>query len=509
MSKVKGWVRNCDQKHEECASSMDTRLPKRILDITDKPIVRVTNGAKGSYVALSYCWGTSGKNVLLTRSQVPSNMRSTFDEFTSVGIEMDTLAKTIQDAIVVCRNLGIKYLWVDALCIIQEERDSKDFNDEAPKMSEYYKNAYLTLIVGSARDCAEGFLNERRKPKSSPCEVEYNSTTVALDSPEKDMTGVVRLSLPSSQDAGYILTRAWTYQESFLSQRSLTYGLEQIFFSCLTCEKCEDGRFQMASGLDKNPLTAIERPLRRLQDLNSHSNKTEAPKDAFDMWQASITSYTNRNMSNPLDKLAAIAGYAKLVQEIVQCQYIYGLWENDLVTGLLWRTATPTRKSSAITRVVDRAPSWSWASINGRIIARGSPDRRKLTRSPEYQRLKIMSYKNVSNSLDPIRDNVVAPKAFELTVRGLLRKVWYLPGKVGEIDLLADSKGEHIAFGSWDTYDDFEGGKYLGCQVHALLLVSEIGLLLIHVDGNNYRRIGWFRKAKEELFVDLEDITLI
>jgi hypothetical protein len=54
-----------------------------------------------------------------------------------------------------------------------------------------------------------------------------------------------------------------------------------------------------------------------------------------------------------------------------------------------------------------------------------------------------------------------------------------------------------------------KGGKYLGCQVHALLLVSEIGLLLIHVDGNNYRRIGWFCKAKEELFVDLEDITLI
>lgn len=508
MSRVKDWVENCDQNHDECTSSSDTCLPKRILDIEDKPIVREMNGATGRYVALSYCWGRSGKNVLLTREKGPSNAQSTFDEFTSVGIEMDKLAKTVQDAIIVCRNLRIRYLWVDALCIIQNERDLEDFKAEAPKMCEYYQNAYLTLIAGSAQDCADGFLNDRREPKASLCEVVYSRTNVGLLSLDRDMTGVVKLSLPASKEVGHTLTRAWTFQENLLSRRTLNYCCEQVKFSCQTMYSIhEDGDFQRTVSHLTNPPSINNTPI-SFRDVSSHGDNLEARKYAFELWQSSLPGYTRRDILKPLDKLAAIAGYANLLQKVVRCQYMYGLWKDDLHMGLLWRTSRAWLRPT-ITRAVDRAPSWSWASINATVFMGFSPHTNSLARSPEHQLLKILSHENVPGSLDPINDNVSAPKCFELNVCGPLRALWPEEDTNGDVKLRTDSIGEQVAIGYWDTFEDYKSNQCLGRPVHALLVIRGRGLLLIQVHRSQYRRIGYFVTTKEEVFRDLKDITLI
>ena len=278
LSTAKQWVQDCDRMHEKCAMLSTKRpLPTRILDLEGKPIVCITNRVSGRYVVLSYCRETSGKNVLLTKKKDLWDTKSTFDKFTSDGVELNTLPKPIQDAITVCRVLGIKYLWVDALCIIQEERDLADFKVEAPRMPEYYRNAYLTLIAGSARDCADGFLNGRAKLQSSPCESEYNRTTVSLDASDIDSTGTVRLSLPSDDAFGHILTCASTYQEMFLSQRYLNYGPSQMSFRCDSHVSYEDGNFRSVAPPDRS--WAAPRVIQpSLYAVMKHSNKAEAVK---------------------------------------------------------------------------------------------------------------------------------------------------------------------------------------------------------------------------------------
>jgi hypothetical protein len=543
MSRIKQIIQNCIQTHDICSPlSEDQPLPKRVLDIEGKPIVRTTNGARGRYVALSYCWGKSGKNLLLKRKQNPTDKSSTFDEFTTAGIEMSLLPKTAQDAISVCRYLGIKYLWIDALCIVQQEPNLADFKAEAPRMCDYYTNAYLTLIARSASDCAEGFLNERRKPQAAPCEVVYNRTNCFHD---ESLTGLVIFSLaPSnSKDVGPITERAWTFQEDIMSRRSLVFGLEQFSFKCLFHRVYEDGdctHFNLNKPVSSSydpfkPLTHHISPA--IHSLDRFENTT-AMKHAYDKWYSSIYTYCRRDLTEPMDKLAALAGYANMLQPILRCRYMFGLWGNDLIRGLSWETDRPwvvSTKSGSITRDPNRAPSWSWASINGLIRNPTSPPQVKMFQDPSMWRLGVLSYKNVPQSLDPIRDKLVIPDNFELTVRGFLKKVWHIPifirndqqgfllfenptafhvenpVEFQDKDVKNEFERKHIARGLWDTYDDFEKKTYWTRQVCALALLPTRGLLLAHQGGKHYRRVGWYFRAREDFLNDVytEEIILI
>lgn len=489
------------------------------MDISgDKPIVLETNFAEGRYVALSYCWGPSGKNVLLTSAA--------FEEFTSTGIDVNTLPKTMRDAILVCKALEIDRLWVDALCIVQREPDLKDFIAEAPRMAEYYNNAYLTLIAGSAEDCADGFLHKRSNPRAAPCEIMYDRTIFPTDT---DMTGSVKLFMHPSQDVGPIRHRAWTFQESNLTQRSITYGIDQVRFICPSMSAFEDGDLQNISSALKGQ-TCDPSGFPGIHHIIRQKKKSEVLESAYQLWFGTLFEYTSRNLTNPQDKLAAIAGFARLVQEKVQCRYMYGLWEDRLLNGLLWKTwsyAGYMRKVTCATRSVQRAPSWSWASMNGgpifHMYSAGTSSAK--TREPEFFRLEIVSHERVCDALDPIRAAANVPEAFELKVRGLLRRIWYLRGRSDNFpqSMLFDSQAvenaqpqdditrEPSATGLWDTREDFEKRTDREQQLYALLVTSDTGLLLAQVDGKRYQRVGHFRKPKEELFnsTKLEEIVLI
>jgi Heterokaryon incompatibility protein (HET) len=521
LSKVRRWVHKCDEKHEQCkVFSAEAPLPSRVLNIESKPTVHVTNGEHGHYIALSYCWGENGKNTLLTSSS--------FTDFTSTGIDLDALPRTIQDAIIVTKTLGIKYIWIDALCIIQQEPDLKDFIIEAPKMAEYYSNAYLTLIVGSAHSCTDGFLQERSPLAAPPCEIAYNRIHAPdpdSSSDNKDELGSVYLSLSSPKAMGHITTRAWTYQELFLSSRYVVYGASQLSFRCPQYEAYENGDFRAVASLDADWSSSIVAPP-SLHDVLACSDAPRAMDYAYKKWYASISAYTGRDMTNEADKLAAIAGVAKLVQKAVRCKYLYGLWENDLVRGLLWRVprpwASPPSRRAPVKRVLRRAPSWSWASIDGMVHMASRPSTGELYRVPEDLPLKIVSHEGISDELIPIREKIDIPKAFELRVKGRIRLVWHMPflwsGKQGfpvvekqpvyhrteKYELAKQWKDAYVAIGSWDTMEEYNERSYWGHQVYALLLTASTGLLLMHDDGR-YRRVGHFWSANEEFFNGLDD----
>ncbi|PQE20746.1 heterokaryon incompatibility protein [Rutstroemia sp. NJR-2017a BBW] len=100
------------------------------------------------YACLSYCWGTDLDNNVKT---LKANLKQHLD-----GILISVLPKTIQDAVLVCQRLGIRYLWVDALCIIQD--DEEDWENESIQMCDIYSGSHITIAAHRVESCKQGFL---------------------------------------------------------------------------------------------------------------------------------------------------------------------------------------------------------------------------------------------------------------------------------------------------------------------------------------------------------------
>jgi hypothetical protein len=176
LQKTAAWVKNCNDHHLDCPQSTQykTPLPTRLLDLGSLPqrtdfesaqgdpraslentalqLVENSPESKGLYIALSYCWGIS-----LPYTTTSKNLQKHKD---ARGIEYLQLPKTLQDAVFMTRYLGIRYLWADCLCIIQD--DKADWEKEASRMADVYSNAYLTIAATRAKDCGEGFLHTRK-----------------------------------------------------------------------------------------------------------------------------------------------------------------------------------------------------------------------------------------------------------------------------------------------------------------------------------------------------------
>ncbi|KAJ9602675.1 hypothetical protein H2200_012869 [Cladophialophora chaetospira] len=166
ITRIKGWIKGCDDHHpcayeHSCISSPHSPLlPTRILDVglSSSSTVRLIEprGVRDHYIALSHCWGTSDRLTTL------SNNIDAHKE----GINISGLALTFRDAIFVSRELGVQYVWIDSLCIIQD--DYQDWLREAPKMGEVYSAAYLTIAAASASDDSEGLFTTGDRRRSKP-----------------------------------------------------------------------------------------------------------------------------------------------------------------------------------------------------------------------------------------------------------------------------------------------------------------------------------------------------
>jgi Heterokaryon incompatibility protein (HET) len=152
------WIKTCDENHPKCQytiSGMPTesvpKLPTRVLDVRSCEDIRllVTGNQEAKYAALSHCWGGISQ-IRTTKSSLEDHRRH---------INFNDLSKTIRDAVYLTRNLGIQYLWVDSLCIIQD--DERDWLEEAGKMAYVYERAYCTIAATSASDGTGGCLIPR------------------------------------------------------------------------------------------------------------------------------------------------------------------------------------------------------------------------------------------------------------------------------------------------------------------------------------------------------------
>lgn len=346
ISQAKQWLKNCLSKsssHGRCTSPSTTSFkPARLLDVSGDSLRLVLESQvvkQEPYCTLSYCWGSS-EHVKLTAFN---------EEDLNQGVELDALPGTIQDAIRVAQGLGIKYIWIDSLCIVQTGDNGQDWTYHSTKMSEIYAHSILNISADRASAANEGFLGQRSWPAIRPI---FNDGDVGLPSMQKKSVitfdNVTDMAL-ATEPLG---SRAWVLSERMLSPRILHFGAGEMFWGCSSClasESCPEG----FSGNPRN-FTYANFEL---------SNSSEANVVVED-WIQILTSYSHLSLTMPkLDKLVALAGMGRLYENRTKKTLVAGILKDTLPHSLLWERnqfSSITKRSQTY-----RAPSWSWASFDG------------------------------------------------------------------------------------------------------------------------------------------------
>ncbi|KAH7304053.1 heterokaryon incompatibility protein-domain-containing protein, partial [Stachybotrys elegans] len=356
FNQARGWLKTCIEQHEGCKSSVHQDfIPTRLLHITgsfDKPIELVEKGdipADVSYATLSHCWGQNVLHSLTTLN---------FDDLKS-GISRSSICKTFVDAIKVAQELGLSYLWIDSLCIIQDS--TKDWNRESVQMHNIYGKSTYNIAATSAKNGSVGCFRRREPSLLRPSKLHFDKDW-RLSAEHTDGKNVLYLTDVDEWwrrfDQEPLLQRAWVVQERALSPRVLHYEWDQLVWECNHLTASE----RYPNGLDK--LTPSHKPkLRQQVDAERRiAQEKHIPGLALkDIWRPALEAYTATAITKNSDRLVALHGVGMRIQEAFGWDYVAGMFPtNNLVSQMLWRP-----KGTGIARRPDIriAPSWSWVSI--------------------------------------------------------------------------------------------------------------------------------------------------
>jgi hypothetical protein len=351
--------------HKECekvAKRLNScQVPTRLLHIgahsdlgVELHLVELEHPAK--YVALSYCWGNTQEDTKTKRSNLKARIEK---------VDWSQLPQTIKDAVEVTHSLGLKYLWVDVLCIIQD--DVQDCAKELAKMSSVYHGATLTISAASAKHSNEGFLGNRVLSEA------YGGILFRLPyhhgQGDKIVRGSVLLSCQSICD-GYeepIDSRGWTMQEHILSRRLLRFGSKQTTWKCLSEYYNIDGGAS-PHPYNKDPNFSIDEVHRQIEvQSRMKEDKWFGRSTVLANWEKQVEEYSCRKFTKSSDRLPACAALAENFAYIMgwsASDYLAGLWKDDIEAQLLWYR--PDNSVVSHHRRI-HSPTWSWATVDGPI----------------------------------------------------------------------------------------------------------------------------------------------
>jgi hypothetical protein len=389
MRRIRKWIYSCNTDHQ-CVPRSNF-LPTRLLDLGQNPNSQLiqlvaSQGITGPYVALSHCWGKSHR--ITNTTKTIETLRS--------GIPLSALPLTFKDAVRFTKSLSIRFLWIDSLCIIQD--DDVDWEHEASLMGSVYANAFLTIAASSSTDdasgCCPSLETRQNLPHMSPDAISMQipshgdvcpyivetygqepaflarQTLVPVTTNEPNTRAssltITKEWMPSSTKGkpsiymiGYfgsdydplqqepLNSRGWTLQERLLAPRTLHYCSNQMFWECKECLLAEDGTpfpttfFTVESIIQGQmiPFTYHGLPKQggQLNFIEGLYNNTPHYARWDRGWLALIENYSRRNLTREEDKLPALAGLAKLLSERTGDQYMAGLWYRHLEEDLCWR----------------------------------------------------------------------------------------------------------------------------------------------------------------------------
>ncbi len=342
------WLGRCEYHHDQCAKSLagdyidgfypfetDAELPSRVLDIDTDTIrlVETQPGARGYYVTLSHCWGPA-------EFHPPKTTRANFNDRLK-GMQLGSLPKTFRDAVKIARHIGVQYLWIDSLCIVQDARD--DWRHESAKMGAIYESARLTIAAAGAVHSGMGcFVKERPALKDVRERAESTGHTQRSEPPSPPQITVSSKGLnampvtvhfaalpreeynPYYSPLGY---RAWACQEWYLSRRVIYFTKGGLSWQCKETQFNE-----------------------REMYYDMHQQRD---------WAHLLERYSEAALSDNTDRLIAVQGVANQMSTIMAGQYHFGTWTH-MPELLFWTMKQPEHHVEG-----PLAPTWSWGSREG------------------------------------------------------------------------------------------------------------------------------------------------
>ncbi|KAI1477842.1 HET-domain-containing protein [Daldinia eschscholtzii] len=342
------WINHCLTYHHDCPKRDPSFLPSRLIKVNEGVNVRLvstsgmlTDDKKTTrYTTLSYCWGYDPNPRGLTRR---SNLKERLKR-----IKLNSLPWTIKDAIIITKGLGVAYLWVDALCIIQD--DDRDWQQESALMAEIYSNSYCTIAASSAVANDDGFIGKPLVWRNA-CLLEWessgmqNQNSVVIypqETTAKDIKETL-ISCPLSK-------RGWVLQEMCLSPRVIHHTDNGLVWICKQMHTSEQQHKLGEQPIDTTLSRELPYPILQLCK-------------PYEDWREYIEDYSRRSLTRITDRLPALAGVAMRMHRETGATYLAGIWKESLMQDLIWYRLPEDPPLVICSPYI--APSWSWASKQG------------------------------------------------------------------------------------------------------------------------------------------------
>ena len=307
----------------------------------------------GKFAALSYCWGSASE----LETNPPLRLTSSTSRTLRAGMQVQHLPLTISQAAKLCNSLRIRYLWVDALCIMQDNR--QDWEMEAKKMATIYSKAIITIIAASSTSCHSGFMEFDAHLGGHELDSPLSYTTGKLISRPRNYSGFHNDSNSSTSGQDPIDRRGWTLQEEVLSTRYVKFTRKDIQWECRGSTQC----------MCRQRYSPKSRPA----FWSSKQESTRGGHGEFQLdWDVVMKRFNTRSFSIDTDKLLALSGLARrkaqkltIDNAIYGSCYVGGLWISTTkadIGQLLWLRTIGTGFGDYYKDYV--APSFSWTSIS-------------------------------------------------------------------------------------------------------------------------------------------------
>lgn len=385
VGKIREWLSACENDHLPCSKqsrhltqgSERNLIASRVIDLGTAELITPTLISTATlhisrWTTLSYCWG--GKSSFITTQ---ANLKER-----QQPIPWSTIPAAFQDAMTLTHQLGIRYIWIDAVCIIQDSVE--DWRAEASKMGNIYQNAYLVIAADLVANCDKRIFGPRER-HSLPIDIDLGDSershvkqqifvekgspldyTSQQPEPNEWHTGsFLRHSVLESNSRNLnkrwvnpTLRRAWCFQERMLATRIVHFTAAELIWECKTKIDCECGlRKSSGSTLKQSLDTSLEKAA-----AVDYPEFTTSRATASNMWWKLVIEYSWCDLTVPSDKLPAISGLARLFPQLGR--YWAGMWSQELPLSLLWREESyeePGVQEPHLNQTYV-APSWSWAS---------------------------------------------------------------------------------------------------------------------------------------------------
>lgn len=396
-------MNECKQFHPICSAVVPRVLPSRVIDVLAAGSLDVrlttldsTSALSLPYVALSHCWGDT-KTILTTTTNTIAERHG--------NISYSDLSKTFQEAVGITRAIGIRYLWIDSLCIIQD--DEKDWLHESAKMADIYLGSTLTIAATGSTDSSGGCFFNRWTCQSGGLKTDIETFDILREFEGSYFTVCVRQAVDNGHRRMYghasretvtapLLHRAWAFQERMLAPRVLHFHMEEMFWECKTCTLCECGYL----GWDRDHNQSgrwysVELNLQLKSRIAQAVDDPTSIDDVYQLWLDIVEEYSMLAITKESDRLPALSGLASFLSPKLRSPYLAGLWRDHLTVGLLWHRCS-VAYSSCSRADLSQIPSWSWASLI-----------RNQTQIEELNQLNHITY-------DEVRDGIIRDSRFEV-----------------------------------------------------------------------------------------------